>query len=146
MQSLLPLAETIAARLTARGETIAIAESSTGGLISAALLAVPGASAYFLGGAVIYNAAARAALIDVSPDYLQWTLRVPPPTSTSYFMKAIRRQTSLYIFEDFPRIKRENVSNDFWAPGYLINFGAQPHSIEVIRGFIRQTRQQQGSH
>lgn len=68
MQALLPLAETIAARLTARGETIAIAESSTGGLISAALLAAPGASAYFLGGAVIYTAAARAALIDVSPD------------------------------------------------------------------------------
>ena len=68
MQSLLPLAETIARRLTTRGETIAIAESSTGGLISAALLAVPGASAYFLGGAVIYTAAARAALIDVSPD------------------------------------------------------------------------------
>ena len=35
-------------------------------MISAALLAVPGASAYFLGGAVIYTAAARAALIDVS--------------------------------------------------------------------------------
>lgn len=67
MESLLPLAEIIAARLTARKETIAIAESSTGGLISAALLAVPGASAYFLGGAVIYTAAARAALINVTP-------------------------------------------------------------------------------
>ena len=68
MKDLLPLAETIAARLAARRETVAIAESSTGGLISAALLAVPGASAYFLGGAVIYTVAARAALIGVTAD------------------------------------------------------------------------------
>jgi PncC family amidohydrolase len=63
MKTLLPLAETIAQRLIARRETIAIAESSTGGLIAAALLAVPGASAYFLGGAVVYTKAARAALL-----------------------------------------------------------------------------------
>jgi PncC family amidohydrolase len=60
---LIPLAETIAARLKARGESIAIAESSTGGLISAALLAVPGASAYFLGGAVAYTRQAKKSLL-----------------------------------------------------------------------------------
>jgi len=65
MKALLPLAETIAQRLIARRETIAIAESSTGGLIAAALLAVPGASAYFLGGAVIYTKSARAALLGI---------------------------------------------------------------------------------
>jgi nicotinamide-nucleotide amidase len=63
MKALLPLAETIAKRLIARHETIAVAESSTGGLIAAALLAVPGASAYFLGGAVVYTKSARAALL-----------------------------------------------------------------------------------
>ena len=47
MQQLLPLAQTIAERLKARGDTIAVVESSTGGLISAALLAIPGASALF---------------------------------------------------------------------------------------------------
>ncbi len=67
MQDLLPLAEAIAERLKARGETIAIAESSTGGLIAAALLAVPGASAYFIGGAVVYTRQARRALLDI-PD------------------------------------------------------------------------------
>ena len=41
--------------LKSRGETIAVAESSTGGLISASLLAVPGASAYFQGGSVVYT-------------------------------------------------------------------------------------------
>ncbi len=65
MKGLLPLAETIAQRLIARRETIAVAESSTGGLIAAALLAVPGASAYFLGGAVVYTKSARAALLGI---------------------------------------------------------------------------------
>ncbi len=65
MKALLPLAQIIAQRLIARRETIAVAESSTGGLIAAALLAVPGASAYFLGGAVVYTKAARAALLAI---------------------------------------------------------------------------------
>jgi nicotinamide-nucleotide amidase len=65
MERLLPLAEDIAARLIARRETIAIAEGSAGGLISASLLAVPGASTYFLGSAVIYTAAARSALLGI---------------------------------------------------------------------------------
>ena len=63
MNDLIPLAETIGARLKARGESIAIAENSTGGLISAALLAVPGASAYFLGGAVTYTRQAKKSLL-----------------------------------------------------------------------------------
>jgi nicotinamide-nucleotide amidase len=67
MESLLPLAQRIATRLTERRETIAVTESSTGGLISASLLAVPGASAYFLGGAVVYTKSARAALLDIGP-------------------------------------------------------------------------------
>ncbi len=67
MNDLVPLAEKIAAVLVARKETIAVAESSTGGLISAALLAVPGASAYFLGGAVVYTRQSRRLLLDI-PD------------------------------------------------------------------------------
>ena len=62
-QVLSPLAEALAERLKAKGETIAVAESSSGGLISAALLAVPGASAYFLGGAVVYTGKARMSLL-----------------------------------------------------------------------------------
>lgn len=67
MQDLVDLAEKIAAVLTSRRQTIAIAESSTGGLISAALIAVPGASAYFLGGAVVYTRQSRRLLLDI-PD------------------------------------------------------------------------------
>ena len=65
MQTLLPLAEQVALLLKQRRETIAVAESSTGGLISAALLAVPGASSYFLGGAVVYTRKARELLMDL---------------------------------------------------------------------------------
>jgi PncC family amidohydrolase len=67
MKDLVSLAEKIAAVLTARRQTIAIAESSTGGLISAALIAVPGASAYFLGGGVVYTRQSRRLLLDI-PD------------------------------------------------------------------------------
>ena len=65
MQDLIPRAEKVAALLKGRRETIVVAESSTGGLISAALLALPGASAYFLGGAVVYTQTARRALMDM---------------------------------------------------------------------------------
>jgi len=60
----------IAGRLIGQKETIAISESSAGGLISAALLTVPGASAYFLGGGVIYTRKAMGALLDLTPDKL----------------------------------------------------------------------------
>ena len=65
MTTLAPVAEAVGALLKARGETVGVAESSTGGLISAALLAVPGASAYFVGGGVVYTQQARAALLRV---------------------------------------------------------------------------------
>jgi nicotinamide-nucleotide amidase len=71
MQTLLPLAERAAALLRQRQHTIAVAESSAGGLVSAALLAVPGASAYFLGGGVIYTARARQALLGIDAGAMQ---------------------------------------------------------------------------
>jgi len=71
MDVLLPLAETVAARLISRHETIAVAESSTGGLIAAALLALPGASAYFVGGAVVYTKAARSGLLGIGDADMQ---------------------------------------------------------------------------
>ena len=67
MKELVSVAEKISAVLTARKQTIVVAESSTAGLISAALLAVPGASAYFLGGAVVYTRQSRRELLDI-PD------------------------------------------------------------------------------
>jgi hypothetical protein len=80
MDRLLALAADIAARLKARGETVAVAESSAGGLIAAALLSVPGASAYFLGGAVVYTRRARRVLLAI-PDEAMAGLR---PASEPY--------------------------------------------------------------
>ncbi|MBX9700324.1 MAG: CinA family protein [Acetobacteraceae bacterium] len=65
MDRLLELGARAGALLKARKETVTVAESATGGLVSAALLAVPGASAYFVGGGVVYTRAARATLMGV---------------------------------------------------------------------------------
>jgi nicotinamide-nucleotide amidase len=71
MKELITIAEKIAVKLIERKQTIAIAESSTGGLISAALLSVPGASAYFLGGGVVYTRDARRILMDISDEAMK---------------------------------------------------------------------------
>ena len=91
MDELIPHAAKAAAILKRRAENIAIAESSTGGLVSAALLAIPGASAYFLGGAVVYTRHARRALLDL-PDA---TLGAMRPASEPYALllaNRVRRQ------------------------------------------------------
>jgi len=82
METLLPLAEKIAASLIARQETVAVAESSTGGLISAALLAVPGASAYYRGGGVIYTPRARAALVNIAREEMEGLRGATEPYAT----------------------------------------------------------------
>ncbi|KWV48841.1 damage-inducible protein [Bradyrhizobium macuxiense] len=71
MTELVSIAERIAAKLIANKQTISVAESSTGGLISASLLAVPGASAYFIGGGVIYTRDARSVLMDIPNDAMR---------------------------------------------------------------------------
>ncbi len=66
MQDLLAAAAHLGERLRARGETVAVAESSAGGLIAAALLAQPGASAFFRGGVVVYTKQARDGLLGIA--------------------------------------------------------------------------------
>lgn len=82
--------------------------------------------------------------LSVKPEYLHWAIRVPPSTSTTHVINVVRKQTSQQLFLDFPRFKRENQSDDFWAPGYLIFWGSQPHPIEIVQRYILQTRKQQG--
>jgi REP element-mobilizing transposase RayT/DNA-binding response OmpR family regulator len=78
------------------------------------------------------------------PEYMQWVVSVPPNTSPGYLMRIMRQQTSEKIFADFPRLKKENPSGDFWAPGYLIMGGVQPHPQQLVKDYIKQTRKRQG--
>lgn len=71
MKELVSIAGQVAAILIERRQTISVAESSAGGLISAALLAVPGASAYFIGSAVVYTRDARRILMDIPDDAMK---------------------------------------------------------------------------
>jgi nicotinamide-nucleotide amidase len=80
IQELLPQAERIAAVLKARNETLSIAESSTAGLVSAAMLAVAGASAYFIGGAVVYTRASRTELLRVTEEEFAAMAGITPST------------------------------------------------------------------
>ena len=71
MSQLSAMAASVGERLKASGASIGVSESSCGGLISAALVAVPGASAYYLGGGVIYTAVSREGLLAIGPDAME---------------------------------------------------------------------------
>jgi REP element-mobilizing transposase RayT len=86
----------------------------------------------------------RLEYMAVRPEYVQWVLNVPPATSPGYLMRIMRQQTSEKIFAEFPRMKKENPSGDFWAPGYLIMGGTQPHPPQLVKDYIKQTRTRQG--
>jgi REP element-mobilizing transposase RayT len=88
----------------------------------------------------------RLGFLTVDREYLEWGIHVPPTIPPSYFTRIIRQQTSLQIFSDFPRIRRENLSNDFWAMGYLVTIGTLPYPPVVVQQFIRQIREQQGGN
>jgi PncC family amidohydrolase len=97
------LARSVAARLVARRDTVGVSESSTGGLVSACLLAIPGASAYFLGGGVIYTQVARRILLAVPDDAV----------------KGIRSSTEAYA-----RLKARTVRERLGATWGLAETGA----------------------
>lgn len=71
MPELSTMAESVGALLKAKGHTVAVAESSCGGLISASLVAVPGASAYYVGGCTVYTRVAQRGLLDVPDEAME---------------------------------------------------------------------------
>jgi PncC family amidohydrolase len=83
------LTDEIARLLVERKETVGVAESSTGGLVSAALLAVSGASAYFLGGGVLYTIASRLKLVGM-PEEAFANYRGPSEERVALMAEAIR--------------------------------------------------------
>mgnify|MGYP003676518520 FL=1 len=90
MGQLTEMANATGAMLKERGTTVAVGESSAGGLVSAALLAVPGASAYFVGGGVIYTRDARSGLLGLTPEIV--TMRGASEEYALIVAKAMREK------------------------------------------------------
>jgi putative transposase len=86
----------------------------------------------------------RLETLHIRPEYVGWVVNIPPSTSASQHLRIMRRQTSQYIFGEFPTIARENPSGEFWAPGYLVTSSSQLPTEGVIQAFINQVRRQQG--
>jgi len=88
MNELTAMAGRVGGLLKEKKATVAVAESSAGGLVSAALLAVPGASAYFVGGGVIYTQAARRGLLGVPEEVA--TMRGSTEEYAAIMARAVR--------------------------------------------------------
>jgi len=86
----------------------------------------------------------RLEFLEANPDYLRWTASVPPTIALSEHIDIIRKETSKRLFDDFPPYKQENLSNDYWAPGYLIMGGKKAISDQLILEYTRQNRQKYG--
>ncbi len=92
MTQLTELAKDIGALLKKSEHTVAIAESSSGGLISASLLSIPGASAYFAGGGVIYTREARREFLNLPEDVV--TMRASTEEYAMIVAKAVKDKMS----------------------------------------------------
>ena len=90
MNKLSDLARTVSVLLKQQNHTIAVAESSTAGLVSACLLAIPGASAYFIGGSIIYTRVAQKALLRV-PDEIMTDVRASTENYALLNARAVRQ-------------------------------------------------------
>jgi REP element-mobilizing transposase RayT len=86
----------------------------------------------------------RLEYLSIRPDYIQWIVNVPPTSAPGYLMRIVRQHISEKIFNEFPRLKYDNPSGDFWAPGYVLMGGNHPHPAQLVKDFIHQTRLQQG--
>ena len=89
MTDLSSMAASVGKLLKLYQQTVAVAESSCGGLLSASLVAVPGASAYYVGGAVVYTRAAQQGLLKV-PDRAMANIRASSEPYALLNARAIR--------------------------------------------------------
>jgi REP element-mobilizing transposase RayT len=82
--------------------------------------------------------------ISVRPDRLQWVVNLPPNYSPAFMLDRVRKLTSERIFESHPAIRAENLSDDFWAPGFMILASSRLPVDEAVAKYIRRTRTWQG--
>jgi DNA-binding response OmpR family regulator/REP element-mobilizing transposase RayT len=86
----------------------------------------------------------RLAHLAVRPSYLLWVSAVSPKTSAAGLIKTVRKQTSGWIFLEFPRVEKDNPSGEFWAPGYMAITTGQLPTAEELQVYIQNTRSRQG--
>jgi len=76
--------------------------------------------------------------LSIQPTYMQWTVRVTPGISQGFIVRKIRLQTSIRMFDEFPELKKDNLSGNFWAKGYLVVSGSEPPPAELLDDFIQR--------
>ncbi len=86
----------------------------------------------------------RLELLDMQPEYLRWASSFPPNIAPSSHLEMIRKGTSKQLFEDIPGYKKENLSGDYWAPGYIIVEGKNSISTQLVSDYIIHNRQKHG--
>jgi REP element-mobilizing transposase RayT/CheY-like chemotaxis protein len=86
----------------------------------------------------------RLEFLEAKPDYLRWVASIPPTIALSEHIEIIRKETSKRLFDDFPPYRQENLSSDYWAPGYLIMGGKNALSDQLIMAYTKQNRQKYG--
>ena len=80
----------------------------------------------------------------VRPDYMEWALRLPPTLSPGKMLRIIRERTSERVFLAYQKLRDENPSGNFWAPGFLIVSGVHTLPLPALRKYIIEMRQRQG--
>lgn len=81
--------------------------------------------------------------ISIQPQFMQWMLSMSPDASPESVVHTLEKHLSERIFDEFPKLKRENPSGQFFAPGFLIVNGTLPPA-DMVSEYIQQTRVRQG--
>lgn len=81
--------------------------------------------------------------LSVRPQYMQWSMELPPDVSPASAMKEIRQLSSDQLFASFSELKEGEQEQDFWAPGDLVVSGSQPVSFSMIKALIDRTKDPQ---
>lgn len=81
--------------------------------------------------------------LSIQPGFLQWMVSLPAETAPESVVHTLDTHLSERIFEEFPRLKRDNPSGQFFAPGFLVMNGGLPGDVQVAE-FLKYTRNRQG--
>ncbi len=82
--------------------------------------------------------------LSIHEHHVQWIAGAPITTSPAVIVRTLRQRSSHSIFSQFPRLAGENPSGDFWSPGFFISGGSQAIQPDLVDGYVKEIRHQQG--